>query len=207
MYGDRADEALHEKFAREGEDDDVEAHEGNVGETFAVVRRYVGIIAGMGGYQRVAAGKGVAEEESAVERVGFGGIDGVEKENDGDDDERVDPGVFEGIDFPPTDVGSDSSSFRGSWNETGGRALAVSQLLTQYLSLCAILTGERGGETIVGIGSRVETAGPPVSPRGSPVRPDDFRRGRAMMCAWEMKLMQLQAEMWAFAVGRGRFFQ
>ena len=34
---------------------------------------------------------------------------------------------------------------------------------------------------MVGIGSSVETAGAPVSPLGSPISPEDFRRGRAML--------------------------
>ena len=47
------------------------------------------------------------------------------------------------------------------------------------------LTGDRGGDDMVGMGSRVDTAGPPVSPLGSPVRPEDFRRGRVMVCDCE----------------------
>ena len=39
----------------------------------------------------------------------------------------------------------------------------------------------------VGVGSRVERAGPPVSPRGSAPRPLDFRRGRDMVSLEGMK--------------------
>ena len=41
-------------------------------------------------------------------------------------------------------------------------------------------TGVKGGELKVGVGSRVERAGAPVSPRGSAPRPLDLRRGRDM---------------------------
>ena len=41
-------------------------------------------------------------------------------------------------------------------------------------------TGVKGGELKVGVGSRVERAGAPVSPRGSAPRPLDLRRWRDM---------------------------
>lgn len=41
-------------------------------------------------------------------------------------------------------------------------------------------TGVKGGELKVGVGSRVEKAEAPVSPRGSAPRPLDFRRGRGI---------------------------
>lgn len=45
-----------------------------------------------------------------------------------------------------------------------------------------IHTGVGGGEGNFGIGSKVDTAGAPVSPRMSAPSPLDFRRGRAMLC-------------------------
>lgn len=42
------------------------------------------------------------------------------------------------------------------------------------------LRGVKGGELKVGVGSRVEKAEAPVSPRGSAPRPLDFRRGRGI---------------------------
>ena len=42
-------------------------------------------------------------------------------------------------------------------------------------------TGVKGGELKVGVGSRVERAEAPVSPRGSAPRPLDFRRGRGIL--------------------------
>ena len=42
------------------------------------------------------------------------------------------------------------------------------------------LTGVRGGELKVGVGSSVESAEAPVSPRSSAPRPLDFRLGRGM---------------------------
>ena len=44
-------------------------------------------------------------------------------------------------------------------------------------------TGVRGGELKVGVGSRVDSAEAPVSPRSSAPRPLDFRRGRGMISA------------------------
>ena len=41
-------------------------------------------------------------------------------------------------------------------------------------------TGVNGGELKVGVGSRVERAEAPVSPRRSAPRPPDFRLGRDM---------------------------
>ena len=42
-------------------------------------------------------------------------------------------------------------------------------------------TGVRGGELKVGVGSSVESAEAPVSPRSSSPRPLDLRRGRGMI--------------------------
>ena len=48
------------------------------------------------------------------------------------------------------------------------------------LKHCWLHTGVKGGELKVGVGSRVERAEAPVSPRGSAPRPLDFRRGRGI---------------------------
>ena len=48
-------------------------------------------------------------------------------------------------------------------------------------------TGVKGGELKVGVGSRVERAEAPVSPRGSAPRPLDFRRGRGIFL-WSRKI-------------------
>ena len=45
----RADESLHEKFAGEGEDDDVEGDEGEVAWSFAILGRSIGTTEGVGG--------------------------------------------------------------------------------------------------------------------------------------------------------------
>ena len=42
---------------------------------------------------------------------------------------------------------------------------------------------------MAGNGSNVEMAGAPVSPLGSPLKPDDFRRGRDITVACESKLV------------------
>ena len=41
-----------------------------------------------------------------------------------------------------------------------------------------LLAGDKGGEVNVGVGSRVDNADAPVSPRNSAPRLPDFRRGR-----------------------------
>ena len=50
-----------------------------------------------------------------------------------------------------------------------------------------LLTGVRGGELKVGVGSRVDSAAAPVSPLSSAPRPLDLRRGRGMfVCGVEL---------------------
>ncbi len=55
-------------------------------------------------------------------------------------------------------------------------------------------TGVKGGELKVGVGSRVERAEAPVSPRGSAPRPLDFRRGRGILLwgrkTWEVLIVK-----------------
>ncbi len=76
--GERANQALHEEFPCEGEDDDVEGYEGEVAGAFAVVGWCGRVMDGVGGDVWVVAGEGVGEEEGTVEGVGRGGVDEVE---------------------------------------------------------------------------------------------------------------------------------
>ena len=64
-------------------------------------------------------------------------------------------------------------------------------------------TGVRGGELKVGVGSRVDSAEAPVSPRSSAPRPLDFRRGRGMIPAKQKTSQYFKAVKWRFpgAVG------
>ena len=87
--GQRAQELLHDEFAREGEHDDVEGHESDVPPALAILDGRVG----RGG----VAGQGVREEEKAMHGISGHRVDGVEREDDGEEDERDDPGVFEGV--------------------------------------------------------------------------------------------------------------
>ena len=94
-----ADEALHEELAREAEDDGVEGDKGNVVRALAV---HGGAIFIRGRVERVSVPRrqGVGEEKRFVNGIGFGRVDGVGREDNQDEDERIDPGVFEGDLFP-----------------------------------------------------------------------------------------------------------
>lgn len=61
-------------------------------------------------------------------------------------------------------------------------------LYTSTVGIC-ILTGPvgvKGGDVKVGVGSRVESAEAPVSPRNSPPRLPDFRLGRGIVVGWRV---------------------
>ena len=73
---------MHEKFAGESEDDNVETHEGEVAGPFAVVGSKFRVIAGVVGDERVVGWQGVGEKYGAVERVGRARIEGVCGEED-----------------------------------------------------------------------------------------------------------------------------
>lgn len=86
----RPDHPLHEKFAREAENDGVEGDEGDVIPAFAV-------------HDRASFGLGwvrVGEEDGLRERISFGRVHGIAAENDQDDDEGVEPCVPQGDLFP-----------------------------------------------------------------------------------------------------------
>ena len=87
---------------------------------------------------------------------------------------------------PPAKKATDFSAFRAS----GGFGFWVLEVADWSArgSVCGTMdevgihTGVGGGEENFGIGSKVDTAGAPVSPRMSAPSPLDFRRGRAMLC-------------------------
>ena len=64
--GQRADQALHQEFSGEGEDNDVEGDKGEVVDALPVVGGRVRIMAGVSGYERVSVWKRVGEEDSPV---------------------------------------------------------------------------------------------------------------------------------------------
>ena len=81
----------------------------------------------------------------------------------------------------------DRFRFPSLGKRTGGFGLRIP--LNEDVSQCKnggsshgwLHTGVKGGELKVGVGSRVERAEAPVSPRGSAPRPLDFRRGRGIL--------------------------
>jgi hypothetical protein len=77
--GPRAEDLLHDEFAREGEDDGVEGEEGDVPFSLSVLR----------GDGRVGLGEFVGEEDEVVDWVGFGRVQRVQEaegEEDGEGD-------------------------------------------------------------------------------------------------------------------------
>ena len=88
MKGNGTNESLHEKFAREAQDNDVKADKGKVARAFAILRRGIGIGAGL-------ARKRVGEEDGGREGIRFRGIYEIEREDGECDDEGEEPGVTE----------------------------------------------------------------------------------------------------------------
>ena len=78
---------------------------------------------GVVGDQWVIGGQRVGEKYGAVERVGWGRIDGVGGEGDDHEDKRVEPCVSKGEGFPSSEETLCFSAFR-EWS--GGFCLRVS---------------------------------------------------------------------------------
>lgn len=93
--GHGTDEALHEEFAGEEEDDGVEGDKGNVSRALAVLRD-IADVGGEGIGSFVERRVGVREENGGVEGVMLAGGDEVEGEDGGGEDQRDEPGVLEG---------------------------------------------------------------------------------------------------------------
>lgn len=82
----RPDEALHEELAREREDDGIEADEGKVASTFAILDGCSGVCARL-------SREGVREKNCGGERILGRRVGEVERENKNDQREWKDPGV------------------------------------------------------------------------------------------------------------------
>ena len=182
----RADEPLHEELAGEGQHDDVEGHEGEVEFSLAIVGRGIGVGAGVVRNERVVGGERVGEEDGAVQRIGGGRIESVKGEGDDDEDERVEPGVLKGVCLPPSDPAADLGVGFPTFGVRAGKfglgvALRRRQLMISKTDALQRLTGDRGGETKVGVGSKVERDAPvsPLSP--VPRLLCCCRRGRGML--------------------------
>lgn len=68
MQGHRTDKSLHEEFAGEGENDNVEGYESKVFGAFAVVGD-IGVVLGVVGDETVVGWESVGQEDGVVERV------------------------------------------------------------------------------------------------------------------------------------------
>lgn len=116
-----------------------------------------------------------------MERIRGSGIDGVGGKGYQDEDEGIEPCMPKRVDLPPAEETFCFSSFR-EWSEGFLRIP-----LEDHVSTCTCkgskngckLTGPvgvKGGELKAGMGSRVESAEAPVSPRSSSPRLLDLRR-------------------------------
>lgn len=114
-----AEEFLHDELPGEGQDDGVEGHEGDVPETFAIP----GDLVGGGG------GQFVGEEDEVVDGVGLGWVYGEEEAEDGEDGERNDPGVLDGVVFCAAEGGAGFAPL-GRLFERGGILFGVCAILS-----------------------------------------------------------------------------
>jgi hypothetical protein len=112
--GKGSDEALHEELTREAKDDGIEGNESNVVWTLAIHRAAMVLAQGRWWVQRVPVvwRELVGKEDGFVDGVGFGRVDGIGREDDEDENERVDPGVFEGDLLPFSQKRTCLSPFR-----------------------------------------------------------------------------------------------
>lgn len=114
-----------------------------------------------------------------MEGIGGGRVDKVGGEDSDDENKWVHPCMFEGEVFPSAEEAAGFSTFGNAGNLGLGAALEaiVSTMAARGVTAP---TGDSGGEENLGMGSNVETAGAPVSPRISAPSPMDFRRGRGI---------------------------
>lgn len=80
---ERADHLLHDELAREGQHDGIECHKRDILLALAVHDGPAG------GLRRLGVGK----EDGAMHRIGRGRVDGIQRQQDGDDQEREEPGI------------------------------------------------------------------------------------------------------------------
>lgn len=119
----RPDHALHEKFASEGEDDDIEGHKGEIACALVVEDWAVGLV---GGVSRNPVGEGrkcVREEEELVNRIRGRGIESVEGEDCNDESQGIDPGMADGEVSPAAEEGAGFTALRGSRDRAEGGCL------------------------------------------------------------------------------------
>lgn len=115
-----------------------------------------------------------------VERIACGRINKVAGDDDNYDDEWVDPSVTKGEVLPTAE---ETMRFSTLGMRTGDLVLRIALRRGQH-TLAGLNrlapTGDNEGDVKVGVGSSVDNADAPVSPRNSAPRLLDFRRGRGM---------------------------
>ena len=99
MQGHRTNESLHEEFAGERENYNVEGHESEVFGPFAI-EGCISIVSGVVGDEMVVGRQSVGQKEGIVKRIRRARIYGISGEDDDHDNERVDPCVPEREGFP-----------------------------------------------------------------------------------------------------------
>ena len=165
-YGQGTEDALHHKLPREREEDGVEADKGEIGLAFPIHVR----AAGVGWAERIR------KEDALVKRILRTWADVVGSDDCDQEDERVQPGVSQGDLNPLAKCRSRFPSFRVR--------LEAFLVCLRPVRLGAVLSqGSRTDICPLGRSDMVASAGTPVSPRGSPPRLLEVRRGRPMMAA------------------------
>jgi hypothetical protein len=202
VYGGRAEDALHEQLAREGQEDRVEGHEGEVAAPLAVLHRR----------RIVRLGKRVGEEEGGAHGVGLGRVRGVAAGDGEAGEQRAQPGVAQRDGLPAAEEGAHAPALGAAGGRVvrRGRRGVVGERrgLVHDLS-CGQRKGRRGG-TRHGAGGRtgvtagelavddwsymVARAGAEVSPCGSPRRAEESRRRRGGFAAASAESREVVAE-------------
>ena len=93
VYSNGANQPLHAVFSREAQHNGVEAHKGKVPSTFSIVQRRVGVGPHVGGDEGVVACEGIREEETGRKGIRGVGIDEVQQDGRGGEDEGEQPCV------------------------------------------------------------------------------------------------------------------
>lgn len=102
VHREGANELLHDELAREGQHDRVEGHERDVLLALAVHGRSAGVL----GWLRVG------EEDGAVHGVGRCRVDGIQRQQEHEDEQREQPGVLETGIGEPVEEGATAAFLR-----------------------------------------------------------------------------------------------
>lgn len=200
VTGQGLQQLLHDELAGEGQDDDVEGHEGDIPGPLAILC-WCSIGSALGERQLVA------EKYKVVDGVRFVGVQCVEAAEDGQEEGRQCPGVFDGVVGCLLRQTACFASFGLAFR--GGRVFSVDSLYILgkhgQRSGPARAARSRGGGPAHTLplaafrwAKEVDKAGAPVSPLVSAAMPLDFllRRAALPLASWEV-------EYWSWALRRG----